>query len=114
MTEPVQPELFAPKPGDYATEVAWLEKFLLGGQIWFTASDILLAVQRPANDAGKRWLRNLASASSEIISGQKGYKHVNHATAEEVNHSANWLISQGKLMIKRGIGQRRYAHTVFG
>ena len=31
-----------------------------------------------------------------------------------IEFPANWLISQGKKMIKRGIAQRRNAHKIFG
>ena len=115
MTDATQPDLFSPKPPmDADRDVAWLEKFLLGGQIWFTASDILLAVQRPANDAGKRWLRNLASNSGYVVAGQKGYRHLQHASAEEIHHACAWMESQAKLMGERAGRLRGNAYKLFG
>jgi hypothetical protein len=94
--------------------VGWLEKLLLEAGTWRTASEILQAVNWESNDTNKRFLRSLAEASDYILSGQRGYKHAGHATAEEIRHSSNWLVSQGKKMIKRGIAQRRRAHAIFG
>lgn len=117
-TEP-QGDLFAAKlaqqPGEPGrAQIEWFERLLRGALTWMTASDILLSVGRPKSDDNKRWLRELAAASEWVISGQKGYKHLDHATAEEIDHSANWLISQGRKMIKRGVAQRRNAHKIFG
>jgi hypothetical protein len=94
--------------------VDWLEKILLEARTWRTAAEILKAVNWEPNDTNKRFLRSLAEASDYILSGQRGYKHAVHATAEEIQHSSNWLVSQGKKMIKRGIAQRRRAHAIFG
>ena len=35
---------------------------------------------------------------------------MSHATTAEIDHSAAWLVSQGKKMIKRGLLLRRNAH----
>lgn len=104
-----QIELFDLAPGD--PDVAWLETLLRHAGCWMTASDISLATGGRVND---RDLRALASASEWIISGQKGYKHIAHGTVEENDHAANWLISQGKTMIKRGCRIRRNAHRRLG
>jgi hypothetical protein len=93
------------------TPAAWLENLLLHSCCWMTAKDIVLTTQGSVLD---RDLRDLASQSASIISGQKGYKHIAHATAAEVDHCANWLTSQGKKMIKRGIAIRRAAHKILG
>ena len=108
------PDLFAIQPDKASRDVAWLEGLLRGAGCWMTAGDILLSIAWPQSDSNKRWLRELASQTTCIISGQKGYRHAKNATAEEIVHSSNWLISQGKLMIQRGIGQRRAAHKIFG
>jgi hypothetical protein len=94
--------------------VRWLEKLLLAEKDWRTAAEILKALGWESNDTNKRFLRSLAEASSNILSGQRGYRHTSQATAEEVRHSSNWLVSQGKKMIKRGLAQRRRAHAIFG
>ena len=109
-----QPMLFASREDKAAKDLAWLEKLLAGSAEWMLASDILATIGFPVNDGNKRWLRDLASQSKVILSGQKGYKHAACATAEEVNHSANWLISQGKLMIQRGLAQRKAYHAILG
>lgn len=112
--EPQQGALFVTSADKAAKDVQWLENLLAGAGTWMLASDILLSIGWPVNDANKRWVRQLASQSMEIISGQKGYLHTTAASAEEVNHSANWLISQGKEMIKRGLAQRKAAHAILG
>lgn len=112
--EPRQGTLFVTRADKSARDVQWLENLLAGAGAWMLASDILLSIGWPVNDANKRWVRQLASGSLEILSGQKGYLHVTAASAEEVNHSANWLISQGKEMIKRGLAQRKAAHGMLG
>lgn len=104
-----QTDLFTPRVTVDA-EASWLEKLLFESKCWMSARDIMATTKGGVID---REIRQVASDCSKIISGQKGYKHVAHATAEEVNHSANWLISQGKKMIKRGIAQRRAAHKIF-
>jgi hypothetical protein len=104
-----QPDLFTAPPEDISTR--WLEGMLKGAACWMTASDISMSTHGRVSD---RDLRALASASEWIISGQKGYKHIEHATVEENAHASNWLISQGKAMIKRGCRIRRNAHRRIG
>lgn len=91
--------------------VTWLEELLRGAKTWMTAKDISLT---SGGRVGDRDIRALASASEWIISGQKGYLHLEHASAEDVAHAANWLISQGKLMIQRGCRIRKNAHRRIG
>ena len=110
----LQKELFAQPRHSPLADVAWFESFLLGGKCWFTASDILLTMARPASDANKRWLRQLASQSDLILSGQLGYRAIANATAEEINHAANGLESQGRLMCERAIRIRRSGHRILG
>jgi hypothetical protein len=103
------PDLFAVT--DESVSVKWLENLLRGAGCWMTARDISLTTRGKAHE---RILRELASASDQIISGQKGYKHVEHGTAEEIAHASNWLVSQGKKMIKRGLNIRRAGHRRIG
>lgn len=107
MTE--QLELTAPPHAD--PDVRWLEQLLLGAHCWMSARDIALST---GGRVGDRDLRALANASAEIISGQKGYKHLRHATAEEINHAASWLEAQAKKMGERAGRIRRRAHEIFG
>lgn len=104
-----QPELFNAPPE--IPDVAWLEHFLESGQVWFTAKDIQLSTR---GKIGDRALRELASASAKIISGQKGYRALCHASPEEINHAANWLESQASKMSNRACAIRREAHKIFG
>ena len=101
--------LFDARPAD--PNVRWLESLLSGAREWMTAKDISLT---SGGRVGDRDIRALASASEWIISGQKGYLHLEHASAEDVAHAANWLISQGKLMIQRGCRIRKNAHRRIG
>ena len=106
-----QPELkiFTYPPDDSNT--VWLETLLDGAKCWMTASDIALTT---SGKIGDRDIRALASSSSNVLSGQKGYKHIKHATAEEIDHAANWLESQAKKMSDRAGAIRRNAHKIFG
>ena len=101
--------LFESKPTD--TNVVWLEELLRGAGCWMTARDIIQTCGARLHD---RDVRELASASGWILSGQRGYRHMSHATTEECDHAAAWLVSQGKKMIKRGLLLRRNAHKNLG
>lgn len=112
MVKDPQLGLFNVKPA--TATVSWLERFLLERLGWHTAADILAGARRPADDNGKRQIRQAAAESRWVISGQRGYKHLNHATAEEIDHAANWLRSQGEEMIARSVAIRRTAHGRIG
>lgn len=101
--------LFEARPDD--KNVVWLEELLAGARAWMTARAIAATV---AGRIGDRDLRALASASAWIISGQRGYKHLQHATPEEIDHAAHWLESQAKKMSERACSIRRNAHRVIG
>ena len=90
-------------------DLKWLETALKANPAWQTAADLLASVGRVGEDH-RRWLRQLASASEWIISGQRGYKHIDHATLDEINHAANWLESQAKKMSDRACTLRRNSH----
>lgn len=111
MPSTTQPELTLTPAPPQTPDVRWLEALLLGANCWMSARDIELTTGGQVND---RNARKLASVSEVIISGDKGYKHADHATPEELAHSSNRLISQGKQMIKRGLRIRRYAHRRIG
>jgi hypothetical protein len=82
-------------------DARWLEHYLEATGRWHSAADLALAHGEEDGDVGRRWIRSLAQMSDRVISGQRGYKHVRHATAEEVEHFVNWMESQGKKMISR-------------
>lgn len=109
MSEQLQINLAPPVTSD--PETLWLEELLKGAHCWMTAKDIAFTTHGRVSD---RDLRDLASASSEIISGQKGYKWIGHATPEEINHAANWLEAQAKKMSERAGRIRKRAHQLFG
>jgi hypothetical protein len=110
MTTAPQKELpFAYAPAD--PNVAWLETLLQGHGGWMTRRDIELNTGGAVSD---RDIRALASASEWIISGQRGYKHIEHASPEETSHAAAWLESQAKQMSDRAGKIRRNAHRRIG
>ncbi len=91
--------------------VAILEQLLLDHARWITATQLHELV--PAWN--ERQIRALAEASGNIISGQRGYKHIKHATPEEMHHACSWLESQAVKMLTRAQRIRRVAHaTVAG
>jgi hypothetical protein len=107
-----QPDLFTPAPRHAAdADLAWLEELLKGAGCWMSAKDIMLTV---VGRLGDRDVRALASRSAWIISGQKGYKHITHASPEEIHHCAAWLESQAKQMGERAGRIRSAAHKIFG
>lgn len=94
--------------------VRWMESYLKEVREWMTAAALAVLVGKPDSDDSRRWVRSLAQASDWVISGQKGYKHLEHSTPEEISHFINWMESQGKKMIGRAERMRRNAHAVFG
>lgn len=99
-------------PEKDAENVRWLENYLKSSRDWMEGGALELIAGREKYQG--RWVRALAQASEWVISGQKGYKHLEHATAEEVSHFVNWMESQGKKMIGRAEKIRRNAHAIFG
>lgn len=108
------PASAAPDPN-----LAWLEALLLQRACWMTAAEVAAeaqAIARGGSPLNERSVRRLASASDWILSGpgSPGYKHLKHASADEINHFANAAESQGKQMIERAIRLRHQAHAVLG
>lgn len=114
MIDTATPDLFAQPRHSGDADVAWLENLLRGGKCWMTAGDILLSIGRPQNEDNKRWLRALASESGWIISGQKGYRHLEHCSPDETHHFAAMMESQAKQMATRAGRIRVNAHKLFG
>lgn len=109
---PDQPQLALPlASAPVNTDVEWLEHLLQGTPGWRTAAELVRASLERLDD---RAVRSLASASEWIISGQKGYKHLEHATPEEIDHATHWLESQAKKMSDRAGKIRRNAHRRIG
>lgn len=103
-------QMFESAPTD--GNVEWLERLLKARAEWMTAVEVCRAAGRAESDDQKRYVRQLASASQWILSGQSGYRHITQATAEEINHAANWLESQAKKMADRACRLRRNAHRI--
>lgn len=99
--------------GDQKT-VAWMEEFLRRERNWITAAEMLSRLWLPETDANKRSLRSLAEQSAWIVSGQKGYRHLEHCSPEEIHHCCAWLESQAKKMGDRARKLRASAHKSFG
>jgi hypothetical protein len=102
--------LYEAGPDDPA--VQWLEQQLRECQCWKTAAELLTLVGKEGSADGPRWIRMLAEATRWIVSGQRGYKHLEYCTPEEISHFVNWMESQGKKMIRRAERVRRNAHAV--
>lgn len=111
MTSDPQLKFFAAAPTD--PNVAWLERVLLEERRWLTAAEL---VQRSGGVLHDRAVRVLANASANVLSGpgSPGYRHLATATPEEIDHWANALIAQGRLMIQRAVRLRRRAHERIG
>lgn len=78
----------------------------LAGHRWRTAAHL-----SQTTGLSDRKLRALAEISdARIISGQRGYCLAAEATVDEIRHASDWMISQGKRMIRRGIAIKRQAH----
>lgn len=113
----IQPELDLTNHGkashDQRDRVEELVGILLDEPDWITAAQLLVKAQWPVTDSNKRRLRDLANASDgRIISGQRGYRHIRHSTADEVIHSANWLRHQAKEMDDRASAILRQYHKL--
>lgn len=110
MRKEPQIELFgAPEPAD--PNVAWLERTLTVVGDWMLAKELANASGGRLSD---RDVRLLAEGSDCVISGQRGYKHLDRATAEEISRFVAWMESQGKKMIGRAERIRRHAHGRIG
>ena len=66
---------------------------------WRTAAQI----SYNSSESDKRAVREWASRSTRVISGQRGYKHIANATSEEIHHFVSWMSSQASKMHKRAI-----------
>ena len=110
MSEPVQLELAPrPIPEPSADDVAWLEGLLLRRRDWIKAREILAGRQ----DMDDRVLRSIANQSPNIITGNRGYRHIATGTQEEALHCANRIRSQAVGMFKRQATIRRRAEQIF-
>jgi len=81
---------------------------------WITAAQCI-EVLGDQFDGDDRTIRSFAEACGGcIISGRKGYKHIDHATTEEVDHFCNQMESQARRMLDRSCRTRTLAHRIVG
>lgn len=103
-------EMTAPLSEDDIHSLCRVLEILDRTPYWMSANGILVTLGWIINDNHKRQLRRLVSHSDgQIISGQHGYRHVRHATPEEIAHAANWLDHQAREMTYRAQAIRRRA-----
>lgn len=113
MTAPLQSELTFANEVPADESVALAISILDQQQGWLTAAQLLVKLGAAPSESNKRKLRDVANSSQgKIISGQKGYKHIKHATNEEVHHAACWLEHQAKEMGERAASIRRMYHKL--
>jgi hypothetical protein len=75
--------------------------------VWLSASEILNLIGLPNTETNRRHIRHCAEAfGDEIISGQKGYCHIDNASEEDVKRFCNWMTSQADKMTTRATRTR--------
>lgn len=106
---------FLPSRLDLTADAERLIAHLLSSPGWHHASDILDAWAIPDTESFRRRIRALAAqAEPDVISGQQGYRHIDHASAEEIHHFVAWMESQARSMTARAEAIRRRAHALIG
>ena len=103
--------LFAEPPDEHIARFVHLLA-LLGD--WITSTQVCHHLVLPVNESSRRMIRDWANASDDVISGQRGYRHVTHATADDISHFCNWMESQASRMQSRSIRIRQRAHALVG
>lgn len=94
MSVQIQLKMFQAAPDD--PNVRELEQMLFEYQSWMSSS---LIGSKTGWNSDK--VNNLARVSADIISGQLGYKHIRHSTADEQSHFHNGLRSRARELLKR-------------
>ena len=107
MISQLELRVFHAAPDD--ENVRELERILLDANCWLSSSAI---GSKTGWNSDK--VNNLARVSSDIISGQHGYKHLRHATASEEGHFFNGLISRARELANRAARVRKRAHQLVG
>lgn len=104
---------FAP-PAAEPAEVARLEALLDEAGDWRTAEEVLAHLGRLPTESNKRRVRAWANLTPRVISGQLGYRHLRHASSEEVHHCCARLEHQVKEVAMRVGRIRREYHQLVG
>lgn len=97
-----------------ADQVRLLEDILRSNSDWMTSAAILVRMGLKVDENTRRDLRRLASKTANIISGTRGYRHMDHATTDEITHAVATLESQAKEMLSRATRIRHQAHSRLG
>lgn len=95
-------------------DVEWIEGELDRARCWLFAAELCRRAGIEDDEDHKRWIRQLACRSKWVVSGQRGYRHMRHATAEEIDHCCAGLESQARELVTRAIRLRRNAHQMVG
>lgn len=105
-----QIEMFRVRADD--PNVEWLKDLLLRKGGWVTAAEICQVAGDRIDD---RRIRSLAEAAGGwVISGQRGYRHIKHAKAGEIDHCVAAWESQARRMQDRARKTRILAHQIVG
>lgn len=105
----LQPDLFSPPPPPADAEVSALIKYLHDNPGFHTRHQLAAAL-----GLSERKVRQLAEHSEGYIMsapGSPGYCHFDHCPIEIAARINESLISQGKLMIARGLRGKRLMHA---
>lgn len=98
-------------PPEAPAGLDWLEAHLDEVGRWVTAPDIVAATGGRLTD---RKVRELASASDVIISGQRGYRRLERSSADEIRHFLADMESRARELMLRAARIRRRAHRIVG
>jgi len=105
MNAQLQLKIFQAASSD--VNVVELERILMEYRDWMSSG--LIGSQTGWNSDK---VNALARASTDIISGQLGYKHIRHATAEEQNHFHNGLRSRARELLRRLIRSQKRSREI--
>ena len=85
-------------------------------QQWLFANAVCRRIWEQSGETWSTVKVNLVGAAMEgrVISGAKGYKLIDHATPEEIEHFLNRETSRARHIEKRVIETRQMAHKIFG
>jgi hypothetical protein len=116
-TRDIGPQLQLPLAAAPAPDGRVLElvEFLHHHGDWVRAAKLCWLVGEANTESGRRRVRALAEAAApDVISGQRGYKHVEWATADETARFIGWTESQARKMTARAEAVRRRMHALIG
>ena len=106
----LEPHLIDTKPEVDPEEIAGLENFLLANPGWWSSSRLLAARGIVPDQNNRKELTHIAEWCDRIISGQEGYCHINHASADEIKHFLNGLDSRSRKLAERRLRVSKAAH----